>query len=150
MGKSPTVPLLKSILSSGMFENLPCAFSYHHSVALNTASVIFHFLVEAAFPVSACRSGQIRFVITHSVSCIQALQTSILLLVLLNLSAALVCPDGGTCEDRNTCCRNTAGGYSCCPLPHVSPPGVVLVTERCRGEKGKNSLINKGCLDSTG
>uniref|UniRef100_H2T2B2 Granulin b n=1 Tax=Takifugu rubripes TaxID=31033 RepID=H2T2B2_TAKRU len=35
------------------------------------------------------------------------------------LFAALVCPDGGTCEDRNTCCRNSAGGYSCCPLPHA-------------------------------
>uniref|UniRef100_H3D2S2 Granulin b n=1 Tax=Tetraodon nigroviridis TaxID=99883 RepID=H3D2S2_TETNG len=29
------------------------------------------------------------------------------------------CPDGGTCEDRNTCCKNPAGGYSCCPLPHA-------------------------------
>ncbi|CAG03026.1 unnamed protein product [Tetraodon nigroviridis] len=44
---------------------------------------------------------------------------SILFLALLNMSAALVCPDGGTCEDRNTCCKNPAGGYSCCPLPHV-------------------------------
>lgn len=39
---------------------------------------------------------------------------------LLGLSTALVCPDGGMCEDRDTCCQNTAGGYGCCPLPHVS------------------------------
>uniref|UniRef100_A0A8C5GT43 Granulins domain-containing protein n=1 Tax=Gouania willdenowi TaxID=441366 RepID=A0A8C5GT43_GOUWI len=38
----------------------------------------------------------------------------------LSLSSALVCPDGGVCEDRNTCCKDTAGGYGCCPLPHVS------------------------------
>lgn len=38
MGKIPTVPLLKPILSSGMFENLPCAFCYHHFVDLNRAS----------------------------------------------------------------------------------------------------------------
>ncbi|XP_029953604.1 granulin b [Salarias fasciatus] len=38
---------------------------------------------------------------------------------LLGLSAALVCPDGGMCEDRDTCCRNTQGGYGCCPLPHA-------------------------------
>lgn len=39
---------------------------------------------------------------------------------LVGLSTALVCPDGGVCEDRDTCCQNTAGGYGCCPLPHVS------------------------------
>ncbi|XP_034563419.1 granulin b isoform X2 [Notolabrus celidotus] len=43
----------------------------------------------------------------------------ILLLALLGLSAALVCPDGGMCEDKNTCCKNTVGGYGCCPLPHA-------------------------------
>lgn len=43
-------------------------------------------------------------------------------MALLGLCSALVCPDGGMCEDRDTCCQNTAGGYGCCPLPHVSPP----------------------------
>ncbi|TKS89394.1 Granulins Proepithelin [Collichthys lucidus] len=47
------------------------------------------------------------------------LQMWILGLVLLGLSSALVCPDGGMCEDANTCCKNNAGGYGCCPLPHA-------------------------------
>uniref|UniRef100_A0A8D3CEX9 Granulins domain-containing protein n=1 Tax=Scophthalmus maximus TaxID=52904 RepID=A0A8D3CEX9_SCOMX len=51
----------------------------------------------------------------------QAVQMEIwCVLLLLGLSTALVCPDGGMCEDRNTCCKNTVGGYGCCPLPHVS------------------------------
>lgn len=51
---------------------------------------------------------------------LQTLQMWILCLALVGLSTALVCPDGGMCEDKNTCCKNTAGGYGCCPLPHVS------------------------------
>lgn len=47
------------------------------------------------------------------------LQMGILCLALLGLSAALVCPDGGMCEDKNTCCKNIVGGYGCCPLPHA-------------------------------
>ncbi|CAN9508674.1 unnamed protein product [Ophioblennius macclurei] len=43
----------------------------------------------------------------------------VLVWALLGLSSALVCPDGGMCEDRNTCCENTEGGYGCCPLPHA-------------------------------
>lgn len=54
--------------------------------------------------------------------CVQTLQMGLLCLALLGLSAALVCPDGGMCEDKNTCCKNTVGGYGCCPLPHVSYP----------------------------
>lgn len=53
--------------------------------------------------------------------CVQAVQMGVLILALLGLSTALVCPDGGVCEDKNTCCKNTEGGYGCCPLPHVSP-----------------------------
>ncbi|KAK2820094.1 hypothetical protein Q5P01_023053 [Channa striata] len=48
------------------------------------------------------------------------LQLGILFLALVSLSVALVCPDGGMCEDKNTCCKNTEGGYGCCPLPHLS------------------------------
>lgn len=51
---------------------------------------------------------------------LQTLQMWILCLALVGLSTALVCPDGGMCEDKNTCCKNAAGGYGCCPLPHVS------------------------------
>lgn len=47
------------------------------------------------------------------------LQMEILFLALLGLSSALVCPDGGMCEDKDTCCENTEGGYGCCPLPHA-------------------------------
>lgn len=53
-------------------------------------------------------------------TCVQTLQMGIVCLALLGLSAALVCPDGGMCEDKNTCCKNMVGGYGCCPLPHVS------------------------------
>ncbi|XP_054622865.1 granulin b [Dunckerocampus dactyliophorus] len=44
---------------------------------------------------------------------------SILGLTLLTVSTALVCPDGGVCEDKSTCCKSTVGGYGCCPLPHA-------------------------------
>lgn len=54
--------------------------------------------------------------------CVQALHMGLLCLALLGLSAALVCPDGGMCEDRNTCCKDTVGRYGCCPLPRVSYP----------------------------
>lgn len=50
----------------------------------------------------------------------QTLQIWLLFMALLGLSTALVCPDGGVCEERNTCCQNTEGGYGCCPLPNVS------------------------------
>ncbi|XP_022064576.2 granulin b isoform X1 [Acanthochromis polyacanthus] len=47
------------------------------------------------------------------------LQMGILCLALLGLSSALVCPDGGICDDDNTCCKNPEGGYGCCLLPHA-------------------------------
>uniref|UniRef100_A0A3B3VYI3 Granulin b n=1 Tax=Poecilia latipinna TaxID=48699 RepID=A0A3B3VYI3_9TELE len=52
--------------------------------------------------------------------CVQALQMGVLFLAFLGLSAALICPNGSMCGDEDTCCKNTQGGYSCCPLPHVS------------------------------
>ncbi|XP_051969744.1 granulin b [Xyrauchen texanus] len=42
-----------------------------------------------------------------------------LLCVLLNVCSALICPDGGMCEDGNTCCQTPSGGYGCCPLPNA-------------------------------
>lgn len=50
-GKILTVSMLKSILSAGMFEKLPGTFCYHDFVVLGTASVVFHYLVEALHPV---------------------------------------------------------------------------------------------------
>ncbi|XP_059381087.1 progranulin-like [Carassius carassius] len=37
----------------------------------------------------------------------------------LNVCGALICPDGGMCEDGNTCCQMPSGGYGCCPLPNA-------------------------------
>ncbi|XP_051537974.1 progranulin-like [Myxocyprinus asiaticus] len=42
-----------------------------------------------------------------------------LLCVFLNVCSALICPDGGMCEDGNTCCQTPTGGYGCCPLPNA-------------------------------
>ncbi|XP_051543149.1 progranulin-like [Myxocyprinus asiaticus] len=42
-----------------------------------------------------------------------------LLCVFLNECSALICPDGGMCEDGNTCCQMPSGGYGCCPLPNA-------------------------------
>uniref|UniRef100_A0A3B4APR3 Granulins domain-containing protein n=1 Tax=Periophthalmus magnuspinnatus TaxID=409849 RepID=A0A3B4APR3_9GOBI len=47
------------------------------------------------------------------------LQVTILCLAALSLSTALVCPDGGMCAEKDTCCKNTEGGYGCCPLPNA-------------------------------
>ncbi|XP_037133247.1 granulin b isoform X1 [Syngnathus acus] len=38
---------------------------------------------------------------------------------LLGASGALVCPDGGACQDGSTCCKDFAGRYGCCPLPRA-------------------------------
>ncbi|XP_016398864.1 granulins-like [Sinocyclocheilus rhinocerous] len=43
----------------------------------------------------------------------------VLLCVCLNACGALICPDGGMCEDGNTCCQTPSGGYGCCPLPNA-------------------------------
>ena len=33
----------------------------------------------------------------------------------------VVCPDGKSeCQDGNTCCKTSSGGYGCCPLPKVN------------------------------
>lgn len=42
-----------------------------------------------------------------------------LLCACLNMCVALICPDGGMCEDGNTCCQTSSGGYGCCPLPNA-------------------------------
>ena len=38
---------------------------------------------------------------------------------LLALVAAEECPDGGTCEEGQTCCDDPANGYECCPFDQV-------------------------------
>uniref|UniRef100_A0A3Q3VYW6 Granulins domain-containing protein n=1 Tax=Mola mola TaxID=94237 RepID=A0A3Q3VYW6_MOLML len=70
----------------------------------------------------------------------------ILCLAVLGLSAALVCPDGGMCEDRNTCCKNTAGGYGCCPLPHAECCSDHL---HCCYEGMACDLVHSKCVNKT-
>ncbi|XP_029383919.1 multiple epidermal growth factor-like domains protein 6 isoform X5 [Echeneis naucrates] len=67
-------------------------------------------------------------------------------LALLGLSAALVCPDGGMCEDNNTCCKNTAGGYGCCPLPHAECCSDHL---HCCYEGTLCDLVHEKCVNKT-
>ncbi|XP_012684190.2 granulin b isoform X2 [Clupea harengus] len=44
---------------------------------------------------------------------------NVCVLVLLAVCSALICPDGGMCEDGDTCCQTTSGNYGCCPLPNA-------------------------------
>ncbi|KAF3704026.1 Granulins Proepithelin [Channa argus] len=74
------------------------------------------------------------------------LQIGILFLVLVNLSTALVCPDGGMCEDKNTCCKNTEGGYGCCPLPHAECCSDHL---HCCYEGTLCDLVHRKCVNKT-
>ncbi|XP_026876119.2 granulin b [Electrophorus electricus] len=37
----------------------------------------------------------------------------------MSVCAALICPDGNMCEEGNTCCQKPSGGYGCCPLPNA-------------------------------
>ncbi|XP_022598271.1 granulins isoform X6 [Seriola dumerili] len=75
-----------------------------------------------------------------------ALQMGILCLALLGLSTALVCPDGGMCEDKNTCCKNTVGGYGCCPLPRAECCSDHL---HCCYEGTLCDLVHKKCVNKT-
>nr|CBN81737.1 Granulins [Dicentrarchus labrax] len=70
----------------------------------------------------------------------------ILCLALLGLSTALVCPDGGMCEDRDTCCKNTMGGYGCCPLPHAECCSDHL---HCCFEGTVCDLVHSKCVNKT-
>ncbi|TDG97743.1 hypothetical protein EPR50_G00210800 [Perca flavescens] len=74
------------------------------------------------------------------------LQMGILCLALLGLSSALVCPDGGMCEDRNTCCKNTLGGYGCCPLPRAECCSDHL---HCCYEGTVCDLVHAKCVNKT-
>ncbi|XP_017320488.1 granulin b isoform X1 [Ictalurus punctatus] len=41
------------------------------------------------------------------------------LVCMLSVCSALICPDGGMCDEGNTCCWTPSGGYGCCPLPNA-------------------------------
>ncbi|KAM6896946.1 granulin b [Xenentodon cancila] len=70
----------------------------------------------------------------------------LLCLVLLGLSSALICPDGGMCEDKNTCCKNNQGAYGCCPLPHAECCSDHL---HCCYEGTVCDLIHQKCVNET-
>uniref|UniRef100_UPI003AAD5DEB granulin b n=1 Tax=Centroberyx gerrardi TaxID=166262 RepID=UPI003AAD5DEB len=70
----------------------------------------------------------------------------ILCLALLGLSTALICPDGGMCEDKNTCCKNPAGGYGCCPLPNAECCSDHL---HCCYEGTVCDLVHSKCINKT-
>lgn len=70
----------------------------------------------------------------------------LMFVALLGLSTALVCPDGGMCEDRETCCQNTAGGYGCCPLPHADCCSDHL---HCCYEGTVCDLVHSKCVNKT-
>ncbi|XP_034716514.1 granulin b isoform X5 [Etheostoma cragini] len=74
------------------------------------------------------------------------LQMGIFCLALLGLSSALVCPDGGMCEDKNTCCKNTVGEYGCCPLPHAECCSDHL---HCCFEGTVCDLVHSKCVNKT-
>lgn len=64
----------------------------------------------------------------------------------LSLSAALVCPDGGMCAEKNTCCKNTEGGYGCCPLPKAECCSDHL---HCCYEGTVCDLVQRKCVNET-
>ncbi|KAM9488533.1 granulin b [Clarias gariepinus] len=43
----------------------------------------------------------------------------VLVCLMLGVCSALICPDGGMCDQGNTCCLTPGGGYGCCPLPNA-------------------------------
>ncbi|KAM9424628.1 granulin b isoform 2-T2 [Pholidichthys leucotaenia] len=76
----------------------------------------------------------------------ETMHMGVLCLSLLGLSVALVCPDGGICEDKNTCCKNTMGGYGCCPLPHAECCSDHL---HCCYEGTVCDLVHQKCVNKT-
>ncbi|XP_015244830.1 PREDICTED: granulins [Cyprinodon variegatus] len=74
------------------------------------------------------------------------LSIGVLLLVLLSLTSARICPDGGMCEDKNTCCKNTQGGYGCCPLPNAECCSDHL---HCCYEGTLCDLVHQKCVNKT-
>ncbi|XP_031660746.1 progranulin isoform X1 [Oncorhynchus kisutch] len=67
-------------------------------------------------------------------------------LALLGLTSALICPDGGMCNDGNTCCKTPSGGYGCCPLPNAECCSDHL---HCCYEGTVCDLVHSKCLNKT-
>ncbi|XP_072311978.1 granulin b [Eucyclogobius newberryi] len=74
------------------------------------------------------------------------LQVAVLCLSVLSLSTAIVCPDGGMCAEKNTCCKNTEGDYGCCPLPNAECCSDHL---HCCYEGTICDLVHSKCVNKT-
>lgn len=74
------------------------------------------------------------------------MQIILLCLTGLSLSTALVCPDGGMCAEKDTCCKNTEGGYGCCPLPKAECCSDHL---HCCYEGTICDLVQRKCVNKT-
>ncbi|KAM8837447.1 granulin b isoform 1-T2 [Spinachia spinachia] len=74
------------------------------------------------------------------------LPTGVVFLALLGLSSTRVCPDGGICRYQNTCCKNTVGGYGCCPLPYAECCSDHL---HCCYERTVCDLVHSRCVNKT-
>ncbi|XP_056286411.1 granulin b isoform X2 [Pseudoliparis swirei] len=70
----------------------------------------------------------------------------ILVPALLVLGSALVCPDGDECESNNTCCKDAAGQYGCCPLPRAECCTDLL---HCCYEGTLCDLVHGRCVNKT-
>ncbi|XP_031700113.1 granulin b isoform X1 [Anarrhichthys ocellatus] len=77
---------------------------------------------------------------------IKMLQMGILVLALLGLSSARICPDGDMCVNSNTCCRNSTGGYGCCPLPYAECCSDHV---HCCYERTVCDLVHSKCVNKT-
>ncbi|XP_068439394.1 granulin b [Clinocottus analis] len=70
----------------------------------------------------------------------------VLVPALLGLSSAMVCPDGDTCVNGNTCCKNPQGEYMCCPLPDAECCSDHL---HCCYERTRCDLQHRRCVNNT-
>ncbi|XP_068434669.1 granulin a [Clinocottus analis] len=82
-------------------------------------------------------------------------------LALLALVGADECPDGGRCEDGQTCCNDPANGYECCPLDqaeccedhaHCCPAGTVCnaATSSCLNTTGSVPWVERASANQPG
>ncbi|KAK9534615.1 hypothetical protein VZT92_007048 [Zoarces viviparus] len=80
---------------------------------------------------------------------------------LLALVGADECPDGGRCDDGQTCCNDPANGYECCPLDqaeccgdhmHCCPAGTECntATSSCSNSTGSVPWVERTSADQPG
>ncbi|XP_054463078.1 granulin a [Anoplopoma fimbria] len=85
----------------------------------------------------------------------------VICLAFLALVGADECPDGGVCEEGQTCCNDPANGYECCPLDqaeccgdhtHCCPAGTVCntATSSCLNLTGSVPWVERVSTDQLG